>query len=222
MPGAIEKFGSMPKMEFSEEDLRDISAYIFETELEAPEWFEEHYEQERMRFRRGHKGGTVNFLEKGKEMAMQTKSQLGSNLMAAVNEKGPEGAVEFCHIKAYDLTDSMAVALGVKIKRVSDQPRNPANRANEIELDFILNAKVLLDQGKAIAPQMNDLGETMMGYYPIMTNAMCLKCHGEPKTEINQATLDALSALYPEDQATGYEENELRGIWVVEMNKTNP
>jgi cytochrome c553 len=219
MPGAVEKFGVMPKMEFSEKDLLDIAAYIFESELEEPEWFEERYQQERKRFREGRETGEINYLEKGKEMAMQTKAQLGSNLMAAVKEKGPEGAVEFCNTRAYPLTDSMAVVLGAKIKRVSDQPRNPANRANDKELNYIVNAKAELTQGKAASPQLSDLGETMLGYYPITTNAMCLKCHGEPNTQVNQATLDVLNALYPEDMATGYGENELRGIWVVEMNK---
>ncbi len=222
MPGAINKFGVMPKMEFSEKELRDIAAYIFETELEEPEWFEEHYQQERKRYRQGQQQGEINYLEKGKEMAMQTKSQLGSNLMAAVKERGPDGAVEFCNTRAYPITDSMAVALGAKIKRVSDQPRNPSNKANEAELKYILNAKAQLAQGETASPQLTDLGETMVGYYPITTNAMCLKCHGEPNAQVNQATLDVLSALYPEDQATGYGENELRGIWVVEMNKTTP
>jgi len=206
-------------MEFSEKELRDIAAYIFETELEEPEWFEEHYQQERKRYRQGQQKGAINYLDKGKEMAMQTKSQLGSNLMAAVKERGSEGAVEFCNTKAYPLTDSMAVALGAKIKRVSDKPRNPANSANDEELNYIVNAKAHLAKGEAVSPQLTDLGETMVGYYPITTNAMCLKCHGEPKTQINEATLEVLNALYPEDKAKGYGENELRGIWVVEMNK---
>jgi cytochrome c553 len=219
MPGAIKKFGVMPKMEFSEKELSDIAAYIFETELEEPEWFEEHYQQERKRYRQGQQKGAINYLDKGKEMAMQTKSQLGSNLMAAVKERGSEGAVEFCNTKAYPLTDSMAVALGAKIKRVSDKPRNPANSANDEELNYIVNAKAQLAKGDAVSPQLTDLGETMVGYYPITTNAMCLKCHGEPKIEINEATLEVLNALYPDDEAKGYGENELRGIWVVEMNK---
>ncbi|MGB6037776.1 MAG: DUF3365 domain-containing protein, partial [Cryomorphaceae bacterium] len=72
------------------------------------------------------------------------------------------------------------------------------------------------------SPELTDLGETMVGYYPITTNTMCLKCHGEPNTQVNQSTLAVLKALYPEDEATGYGENELRGIWVVQMNKTSP
>lgn len=222
MPGAIRKFGVMPKMEFSEKDLRDIAKYIYKTELEAPEWFEEHYQQEQKRHREGQQHGEVNYLERGKQMAMQTKSQLGSNLMAAVQETGAAGAVEFCNTRAYPLTDSMAVALGAKIKRVSDQPRNTENRASDDELTYIRNAKSQLANEEEVQPQLIDLGETMVGYYPITTNEMCLKCHGQPQTEVSQATIDVIEALYPNDRATGYGENELRGIWVVEMNKTNP
>ncbi|MFT6996681.1 MAG: cytochrome c553 [Cryomorphaceae bacterium] len=222
MPGAISKFGVMPKMEFSEKELRDITAYIYETKLEEPEWFEQHYQQEQKRYRKGQQQGEFNYLEMGKEMAMQTKSQLGSNLMAAVKERGPEGAVEFCNTRAYPLTDSMAIVLGANIKRVSDQPRNPENSASEAELNYIRNAKAQLMKGEGVTPLLTDLGKTMVGYYPITTNVMCLKCHGEPKTQINQPTLDVLNALYPDDKAKGYGENELRGIWVVEMNKTTP
>jgi len=219
MQGAIRKFGVMPKMEFSENDLRDIAAYIYTTELEAPGWFEEHFKQERKRYRKGKHASGKTYLEQGKEMAMQTKAQLGKNLMTAINERGSEGAVEFCHTLAIPLTDSMAIALDAKIKRVSDQPRNSSNKANDDELKYILNAKAQLAQGEKVNPQLTDLGETVVGYYPITTNAMCLKCHGKPKTDINQATLDVLNTLYPEDKAKGYGENEIRGIWVVEMKK---
>jgi cytochrome c553 len=222
MKGAIRKFGLMPKMEFSESELRDIAAYIYTTELEAPDWYAGHYERERKRHRKHHQGGEVDYLERGRQFAMQTKAQLGKNLMAAINEKGSEGAVSFCNVRAYPLTDSMAVALDAKIKRVSDRPRNPNNRANDDQLNYILNAKARLEQGLDIEPQLKDRGESVIGYYPITTNAMCLKCHGEPKKDINQATLEVLAELYPEDEAKGYGENELRGIWVVEMQKETP
>jgi Protein of unknown function (DUF3365) len=59
----------------------------------------------------------------------------------------------------------------------------------------------------------------MTGYYPILTNAMCLQCHGKPNVDISITTLDKIHALYPDDRATGYVVNELRGLWVVEMDK---
>ena len=55
-------------------------------------------------------------------------------------------------------------------------------------------------------------------YYPIVTNAMCMQCHGKKDLQIKPETLAAIGEFYPEDKATGYGENELRGIWVVEQN----
>ena len=79
----------------------------------------------------------INYLDVGKELALETKSNLGQNLARAITEKGPEGAVEFCNIKAIPITDSMSLLLGAKIKRVSDQPRNPDNQANDVKLSYI-------------------------------------------------------------------------------------
>ena len=42
MRGAVKQFNVMPKQVFKEEDLEKIASYIFENELEVPEWFAEH------------------------------------------------------------------------------------------------------------------------------------------------------------------------------------
>ena len=52
-----------------------------------------------------------------------------------------------------------------------------------------------------------------------MTNIMCLQCHGKPDKDILPNTLTKIGSLYPEDKAIGYGVDELRGIWVVEMDK---
>jgi len=218
MPGAIDKFGVMPKMGFSEEQIRAIAAYIYNTELEAPGWFKNHYQQERKRYRSGD-DSQLSYTELGLKYAMATKSVLGKNLMGAVKNKGTEGAVEFCNERAYPLIDSVATFLNTNVTRVSDQPRNPNNTANELELAYINNAKAILTSGEKPKPQMLELNGKMVGYYPIVTNGMCMKCHGKPNEQINTATMQKITELYPEDQATGYGENELRGVFVVEMDK---
>jgi cytochrome c551/c552 len=45
MIGAVNKFKAMPKQAFEEEDLRKIATYIYENEIETPEWFEGHFLQ---------------------------------------------------------------------------------------------------------------------------------------------------------------------------------
>lgn len=154
----------------------------------------------------------------GKELAQATGRVLVQNLIKAIGESGPERALEFCNIQAYPLTDSMSTVLNANIKRVSDQARNPNNRANEQELAYILQAKQELAQGKSLNPQMHQANGKNVGYYPIVTNQLCLQCHGKPNEDIQEGTLKKLATLYPEDQAKEYGPNELRGIWVVEMD----
>lgn len=217
MPGAISKYGVMPKMNFNEQQITDIAHYIYDTELEKPDWFENHYQDEKGKYKNVVTPKTP--LEKGLNYAMQTKGVLGKNLMTAIKTQGTEHALSFCSEKAYPLTDSMSVALGTQIKRVSDLNRNPDNKANQQEMLYIIEAKNKLLRGEKLTPQMQEIGNQMVGYYPITTNQMCLQCHGSLETDIKPNTLTKIDALYPDDKAVGYGENELRGIWVVEMEK---
>jgi cytochrome c553 len=102
---------------------------------------------------------------------------------------------------------------------VSDKARNSNYNANEQELAYIKEAKKSLEKGEKIKPKMTELKDNVVCYYPIETATMCLQCHGEQNTQIKTSTLNKLTKLYPQDKATGYKENELRGIWVVEMVK---
>lgn len=45
MPGAINQFKAMPKQAFEEEDLKKIATYIYENNIETPEWFEDHFQE---------------------------------------------------------------------------------------------------------------------------------------------------------------------------------
>ena len=45
MIGAVNKFKAMPKQAFEETDLKKIAAYIYDNEIETPEWFEGHFQQ---------------------------------------------------------------------------------------------------------------------------------------------------------------------------------
>ena len=104
--------------------------------------------------------------------------------MSQITANGTEAALSFCNVQAIPLTDSMALAQSVQIKRVSDRPRNPDNRANEKELDYILSQKESLSKGEAPKPMSFEDNGLTIGYYPIMTNAMCLQCHGKPIEQV--------------------------------------
>jgi len=215
MPNAVEKFGLMPNLGYTKEQLSAVAAYIYNTDLEKPGWNKEYSNKDKQNTL----GSEEDYLKEGQRLAMATKSVLGKNLLSSIQHKGPEGALVFCNERAIPLTDSMAQELEASIKRVSDKNRNPGNLANEEELAYIKKAKLALTNTGSIEPHISEKGDRMIGYYPILTNAMCLKCHGSTESDIDLNTLSAINARYPNDNATGYKSNELRGIWVIEMKK---
>lgn len=216
MPGAVRNFGLMPKTPFNEKDLKLIAAYIYDNDLGSDEWYEK---WEKFQKKSGNTLSSLNYLEFGRSIANQTKAELGKNLMAAVKKDGPAKAVDFCSTRAIPLTDSISVVLNTKVKRVTDKARNPKNVANADELAFIEQLKAAAAKGEKLSPKVSEVNGKMLGYYPIETNDMCLKCHGTPIKTIEPATLKAIKNKYPNDKAVGYKSNEIRGIFVVEMNK---
>lgn len=162
---------------------------------------------------------TLAYSERGLQYALSAQAVLGKNLIQAIQKTGTPGALSFCNEKAYPLTDSMAVAQHAILKRASDKPRNPDNKANAEELEFIETFKAVIANQESPSPIVRDSDTKVRVYYPILTNAMCLQCHGTPGKDIETSTLTKLAILYPEDKAIGYGLNEVRGIWSVTFNK---
>ncbi len=159
-----------------------------------------------------------SYAQIGLNMAFSTKAQLGKNLMGTMKEKGTKEALIFCNVRAIPLTDSMATVHHARITRVSDKTRNPNNKANETELKNIEIFKNKLANAEEIAPILETKNDSVYFYYPIVTNGMCLKCHGSKDT-IDKDVLASLNKLYPTDTATGYSDNEVRGIWSIQFKQ---
>ncbi len=159
--------------------------------------------------------------EMGMKFAQETQKVLGKNLMGTIQNKGVEEAVVFCNERAYPLTDSMSMNFNARIKRVSDKPRNPDNAANASELAYIETFKKDVAAGVTLEPILKEVNGKVHFYYPIVTNSMCLNCHGIPGKSIQADVVQHLSRLYPDDKATGYDVNEVRGIWSIVFDAPN-
>lgn len=214
MKGAIRNFGLMPRMPLASEDIRMIAEYLYDNDMTAEQWGK----AGKMAMTSSNDQST-DYEALGREYAMGAKAVLGKNLMGAIKSKGTPHAVEFCNTRAYPLTDSMAKHYNVSIKRVSDKPRNPENVANEVETKFINMLHKRIANGEELGSQVTEIDGKMVGYYPIETNAMCLQCHGTPEANIEKLTQAKIKEKYPKDKAIGYGDNQIRGIWVVEMDK---
>lgn len=151
--------------------------------------------------------------ENGLKYIGETKELLMGTLMKKIKENGTENALEFCNINAIPLTNSVSEKNNSFIKRVSDKNRNPINKATNDELKIInYYKKKLLEKN-----ELEAIVENNKLYSPIVTNAMCLQCHGEIGKNIQPKTADKIKMLYPKDLATAYKENEIRGLFVVEL-----
>lgn len=210
MKEAVEKHGLMPYQGSSKEEIVMIAKYIYQNDIEKPNWWNNENE---------FSDKEISFADIGLKYALTTKKALGKTLMTSLEEKGTEGALSFCNTRAIPITDSMSALYNAKIKRVSDKPRNPNNLANQEELTQIDFFKSQLAAKNEIEPVTSVEGNNVQFYYPIITNGMCLQCHGEKNKQIKDSTLNKLAKLYPADRATGYKENEVRGIWSIVFEK---
>ena len=46
MPGAIRRFGLMPALPLSEQDLTAIAEFIYDEKFDKPDWYQKHYKSE--------------------------------------------------------------------------------------------------------------------------------------------------------------------------------
>jgi len=125
--------------------------------------------------------------------------------------QGPVHAIGACNTQAPAIAEASSKA-GVKVGRASHRLRNPANVAPDW-VQPILDAYVA-DAGDR-APRTVSLGGGRAGYVePILVQPLCLTCHGESLAPEVAAHIDA---LYPDDAATGFALDDLRGVWWVEL-----
>jgi hypothetical protein len=146
---------------------------------------------------------------RGAALLAPMKTELKQALMAGM-QKGPSNAISVCKVQAPAIAESLSVE-GVKVGRTSHRLRNPENRAPEW-VNGVLQA-YLGDKGNRM-PRVVPLANGREGYVePIVIKPLCLACHGknlvpEVATQIN--------TMYPDDEATGFEIDDLRGVYWAE------
>jgi hypothetical protein len=159
--------------------------------------------------------------ERGRAIVGQAFGVLSSNLLTALEKGGPTNALPFCSAHAQSLTESLAAAGGVALRRVSHRSRNPTNEASEAEFAVLQKFDQALRTGQKPAPVVATDAKGQIAFYApiVITNAVCLNCHGQPTTEVQPATLALIRERYPKDQATGFKMGDLRGLWVIEFRR---
>ena len=145
---------------------------------------------------------------------------MAKTLKKAIKKGGPVKAINVCNTAAQKLAEKLGKQLGVEIYRVSHRPRNPDNKADELELK-IINSYIEAHNKRQTAPPIAvKRGKKIIFYAPIyLVYPLCTKCHGQPGKEIAPETLKTIKKLYPNDKATGFKLGELRGLWKIVLKK---
>ena len=160
------------------------------------------------------------YLKKGKEIVALTEKKLSGTLMGKLQSGGIPEAVSYCNAQALSLTDSMATHHGVSIKRTALKLRNELNRPNEEETEILhlYQDRLAYDQPLEHILEKNADG-TVSFYAPILARQKCLMCHGTLGRELAPVTDSIIKSHYPNDLATGFKENDLRGMWSIKFEK---
>jgi Protein of unknown function (DUF3365) len=160
------------------------------------------------------------YLEKGKAITAAAFAALSGKLAAALDSGGVAGAVKYCNLAAYPLLDSLSKANNATIRRTSTKLRNPKNAAQGWEVEALAafeQAKTLVREPKPRARLLDD--GSVVYAAPIKLLPLCTKCHGTVGKDIAEADYEVIKKLYPDDTATGYVPDELRGMWSVQFKQ---
>jgi hypothetical protein len=154
---------------------------------------------------------------RGQAITSQAFGLLSSNLLTAIQQSGVSNALPFCSALAMPLTSLVANTNDVTLRRVSHRPRNPVNRASAWERELIERYRSTLAAGEKPSPVLIT-NDTVTFYAPIViTNQLCLQCHGKPGEELALENLEVIRRLYPADEATGFGLGEIRGLWRIDF-----
>lgn len=146
-------------------------------------------------------------------LAGQFGKTLLTTVQAAVAHGGLHNGISVCQQVAPTLAQA-ASANGWQVGRTTLRLRSPANAPDAWEREVLQQ----FEQARRAQPQQlpAPVSAVVAGEFrymkPIVVAQPCLACHG---SALAPATAATLKALYPADQATGYQTSELRGAFTL-------
>jgi hypothetical protein len=132
---------------------------------------------------------------------------LVKTLTTAIGEGGFGNAVEVCKTDAPAIAEKVSTSQDLEIGRTSFKLRNPKNTPPEWAEPYV--------EDRVAETIVLDGPDQTLGYMaPIKMGELCVNCHGA-KDKLAPEVTQTLAAQYPQDEATGFQEGDLRGwFWV--------
>jgi mono/diheme cytochrome c family protein len=161
----------------------------------------------------------ARLIEDSREIVLSLMQQLSAELKSALQSEGVAPAIQVCQEVAQPITSEISENYpDMRILRTALRYRNPEN-APDADSSQILQrwTALVAATGKPPKPVVSQTADAIIVHHPIMmAQQACLTCHGDPDALSPEVT-ESLTALYPDDQATGFELGDLRGAFRVEL-----
>lgn len=166
-----------------------------------------------------HADDTLNEPSEARALIKDFATTLKGELKTALADGGPVNAVQVCKEKAPAIAADLSDRSDWEIGRTSLKTRNGALNAPDAWEAEVLeqfesrqrNGESPMGMTYAEVVETDD-GKVYRHMQAIPTGQVCLACHG---TDITPELAEAIDAAYPEDQARGYEEGDIRGAFTL-------
>ena len=165
------------------------------------------------------------WLTRSRLLAQQLGTELKAELSSALASTGPTGAIEVCRTRAPEIAAKLSRESGAVVSRTALRVRNPANAPDDLQRAILEQFADDLAAGRSEMPletavEINRGGNIEHRYMrAIPMDATCLACHGP---QLAPEVASAIASDYPTDQATGFEQGQLRGAFSVIWPATPP
>jgi hypothetical protein len=148
----------------------------------------------------------------GDSLTRHADRELKRVLSEKLQAGGVAAALPYCRPETFASVDTLERIMQATAQRRSTRPRNAANQA------ALTLADLQPDTTHRVA-RLN--GEVFTYQRPtILSDALCLRCHGEVGKDISQADYALIKKEYPQDQATNYRLGQAMGVWQVTLQRT--
>ena len=165
---------------------------------------------------------TTPAIERARAAADALTSALTKRLFTELAAGGPVKAVKVCS----EVAPAIAAAHsgpGMTVRRVTLKTRNPADAPDAYERKQLESLEAAQRAGslpKEVSDEASGDGRRIFRYLrPIVVGEPCLACHG-PRESLDPEVRRILAERYPDDQAFGYGQGDLRGA--VSVAISNP
>ncbi|MTV31751.1 DUF3365 domain-containing protein [Rhodoblastus acidophilus] len=155
---------------------------------------------------------------KAVELVQAYGGKLKAALGSAIETGGAEGALEVCNKQAPVIAAEISGDSGWSVARTSLKPRNAASAPDAYERKIMESFVARIAKGEkaadlASAEVVDENGQKVFRFVKaIPTGEVCLTCHGE---NVAPELQQKIKALYPQDQALGFREGDMRGAFTL-------